>query len=190
MPSASLTKHFTGAGLQVQRSQSPLSSWRDEWWFAGRCRIGSWEFYIWICRKQDRATSRDLSFWNFKAHPQWQTSSNKATLTPTRPHVLVLLSNATPYEALEAIFIQTTTVRDQSQETLGSPFLAPFLLFLFFFLLPSPPLFLFFLSPPISSYFSNGSFLKMIYIWADVCGAVGMIEGGRLWRETVFFNLF
>lgn len=40
---------------------------------------------------------------------EWHTSSYQTTPPPTRPHVLILPNNVTPYEPREGIFIQATT---------------------------------------------------------------------------------
>jgi hypothetical protein len=47
---------------------------------------------------RERDSSPGLSIWNLKAHPQWHTSSNKATPP----------NSGSPYEPMGAVFIQTT----------------------------------------------------------------------------------
>lgn len=72
-------KRLIGAGLQFQRFHA-LSSWWEVWQRAGRCVAGevaksstSWSAGS---RKSKRHWSY-LGIWNFKAYPQWHTSSNK-----------------------------------------------------------------------------------------------------------------
>ena len=53
-------------------------------------RLGAWEFYICIHREQEE---RDTSIWLRLLNPQ---SPPPMTLPPKRPHLLILLSSATP----------------------------------------------------------------------------------------------
>lgn len=71
--------HSSSYGRSMAAS-SQIRNWR------------SWKFFIWIHRQQEeRATGPGLSFWNPKAYPQWHTSSNMATPTLARPHLLIPL---------------------------------------------------------------------------------------------------
>lgn len=103
-------KHLIEAGLQFERfwpiavmSRSMAACRQTRCW---RC---SWEFYIQICRQQERDIGSGLDFWNLKAHP-------KDTPPSTRPHLLVLSNNATPqwlnipiHESMGAIQTNTLT---------------------------------------------------------------------------------
>ena len=53
------------------------------------CWISSWGFYIWIHRQYGERHWAWLGL--LKTHFQWHTSSNKATPTLMRPHLLILL---------------------------------------------------------------------------------------------------
>ena len=80
--------HLIRARLQIQRF-SPLSSFQEAWWCAGRHGTGEVaERFVsgWAgSRKRQWAMRPSLSFWNVKAHPKWQlpptsySFSNKAT---------------------------------------------------------------------------------------------------------------
>jgi hypothetical protein len=79
-------QHFTGAGLQFKRF-SPLSSRREHgnvW--AGMVqealRVLLWPLEDWL---------QWLGVGSQSPLPQWHTSSNKATPTPTRPYLLMVL---------------------------------------------------------------------------------------------------
>lgn len=68
-------------------------------------------FFIWIGKQQEKRVSswvwlERLSFQSL--HP----SSNCATITPTRPQVLIISNTVTPYASMGTVFIQTTTRRD------------------------------------------------------------------------------
>jgi hypothetical protein len=85
-------KHWIGGLLTV--SVSPWSSWqeadRNEWIWSN-----CWELYILIQRWQaagsKQHTGTGTGFGNLKAHHQGQTSFDKFTLTPTRPHFCPLI---------------------------------------------------------------------------------------------------
>jgi hypothetical protein len=105
--------HLTVAGLHTQRF-SPLSSWQEarathrQTW----CWRTSWEFYIPICRKQEKRMAPSLA-WAFET----SKCTPSDTLPPTRPYLLVPSNKATPWwpgiqirKTIVAILIQTTTV--------------------------------------------------------------------------------
>ena len=75
---------------------SLLSSWREAWWYTDRYGAG----------EELRVLYLDLQAAESEKHWQWHTSSNRATP----------LNTAIPYEAMEAILIQTNTIVKSSQE--------------------------------------------------------------------------
>lgn len=72
-------KHLAGACLYFQRC-NPFSSWWGAWSHA-HIR-SSWEFYIWIQRQQEKRKMFNLA---------WTFNTQKPTLCPTRPHLLIPL---------------------------------------------------------------------------------------------------
>jgi hypothetical protein len=84
------------------------------------CWRRSWKFYILIHRQQKRTvshTGRSLSTYPQSPPPQWHSSSNKATPTLTRPHLLIvplLMGQAFKHMNLQGpLPIQTTTLGEK-----------------------------------------------------------------------------
>ena len=75
---------------------SPLSAWQEAWQHAGRHGAGEGTespVSPSICRQQEvkRHSGTDS---NLKAQPQWHTSPNEVTPSPTRSHALILSNSA------------------------------------------------------------------------------------------------
>jgi len=83
-------KDSIAAGLQFQRF-SPLTSWQESWEHPGRVGAGRAQSSWWTGSRKGLSVPLSI-FWvytNLKDQPpQWHTSSNKVTLTLTRPHLL------------------------------------------------------------------------------------------------------
>lgn len=76
------------------QSLSPLSSWQGFSQQTGTGTPFQDPFYILIHRQRNRGPEPALGFCNLKAHPQHSTSSNKTTLTPKRPNLLILSNSS------------------------------------------------------------------------------------------------
>jgi hypothetical protein len=83
-------KRLIGGSLQFQRF-SPLSSWWEAWWHAGRCDSGEVARVLHpdqlaAGRETETETGPGLSIWDLKAPPP----PHSDTLPPARPHLLTV----------------------------------------------------------------------------------------------------
>ena len=84
-------KHWIGSDLQFQRF-SLLSLWQEAWWHAGRCGAGGAESSTsWAPGRNIVLHCTELEHRRPQTPPpQWHTSSNKTTPTPTKPYLLIV----------------------------------------------------------------------------------------------------
>jgi hypothetical protein len=98
-------KYLIGAGLHFQRFKL-LLSWQKAWKCTDRHGAGG---------GAESSTSgyedkkKREGHWAWVKHLKPQSNTPIDTLPSARPYILMLINNATSYEPMEAICIQTTT---------------------------------------------------------------------------------